>query len=373
MTPRENLLKTLRHEPHEWIPVAGHCDPYNQPHRRGMDPVLAEKLKHVQWMDESTVILSRYLGLDVMDFYCAPLRCRQREVTTEQQRDGDIVTTTWHTPAGDLREVTRYSGDTGLWYTLEHQVKEVDDLPALAALFADQEFSVDEDGVQALRQRAELVGEDGLVMAAMTGTPLGQLVRVHSGVENLAYLWADGRAELHALFAVMEENHLRQYRLAAPLPGLDVLICMDDTSTTTISPAMFEECCLDYTDHLADVMHAAGKFYFHHSCGLIRDLLALYRQTKMDAVHAYQIPPMGDVTIAAGKPKLGDQITMIVSLVQMCDSLDDRAAVARSIAQMFDEAQPGDGIIMGMAPDPGKDMEETTFVAQECLKHRRLV
>jgi len=372
MTPRENLLKTLRHEAHEWIPLAGHCDPYNQPHRRGMDPALAEALGTVRWHDESTMIFSRYLGLDIMDFYYAPLRCRQREVTIDTDRDGDIQTTVWHTPSGDLREVTRYSGDTGLPYTLEHMVKTVDDLAPLAAVFADQEFSVDADGAQALLRRQAQVGDDGLVMAAMTGTPLGQLVRVHSGVENLAYLWADGRHELHELFAVMEENHLRQYRLAATLPGLDVLICMDDTSTTTISPAMFEECCLDYTDHLADVMHAAGKFYFHHSCGLIRDLLALYRQTKMDAVHAYQVPPIGDVTIAEGRPNLGDKITMIVSLVQMCGSLDNRAEVAESIRELFAEAQPGDGIIFGLAPDPEKDMEETAFVARECQKYQRL-
>lgn len=30
---RENLLRVFRHERPEWVPVAGHVDPYNQPSR----------------------------------------------------------------------------------------------------------------------------------------------------------------------------------------------------------------------------------------------------------------------------------------------------------------------------------------------------
>ena len=67
LTPRENLLTMLRHERPEWTPIGGHVDPYNQPNQRGMDPVLAEKLAHVCWSDESTVAFSRYLGLDITD------------------------------------------------------------------------------------------------------------------------------------------------------------------------------------------------------------------------------------------------------------------------------------------------------------------
>ncbi len=42
ITRRENLLKVLRHEKPEWLPITGHCDPYNQPNREGMDPVVAQ-------------------------------------------------------------------------------------------------------------------------------------------------------------------------------------------------------------------------------------------------------------------------------------------------------------------------------------------
>jgi len=325
----------------------------------------------VQWGDRSTVAFSRHLGLDIMDFYLAPIRSRQRSVHVDQRREGDRLTTTWHTRLGELRQVQQFSAETGLSYTVEHQVKEPADLGRLAEVFADQEFWVDAEGATATRERAALVGEGGIVVASMPGTPLGQMVRVHCGVEGLAYLWADAREGLRALFGVMEANHLRQFQLAASVDGLDGLIGMDDTSTTTISPAMFEEFCLSYTDRVADATHAGGKFYLHHSCGLIRDILDLYRQTKMDAVHAYTTPPIGNATIAFGREHLGGRIVIIVSLDELFRDMSDRAGVAASIARRFDEAGSAENFIVVVAADPGKTMEETAFVAGEARKHQR--
>ncbi len=370
LTARENIRRVLRHERPEWIPVAGHVDPYNQPHKRGMDPALAEALREVRWSDESTVAFSRYLGLDIMDLYGPPLRVEQRRVEVTQARDGDELVTRWHTPAGELRQVQRFSESTGLWYTVEHMVKGPEDLPRLAEVFADQEVAIDHAGLEALRRRRELIGEDGILTAPLPGTPLGQMVRVHAGPEEIAYLWADARQELHHLFAVMERDHRRQFELAASLPEFDALVTMDDTSTTTLSPAMFEECCLEYTDRLAEITQAAGKFYFHHSCGLIRDLLPLYRQTKMDAVHGFTLPPLGDVTIAEGKRRLGPSVAIIAGVVQIFGDLSDRGQVAESVRQMFEQAAPGDNVMFWLAADPEKDMEQTAFVAGECLKWR---
>ncbi len=370
-TPRENLLLTLRHERPKWIPVAAHVDPYNQPHRRGMDPALAEALREVRWSDESTVIFSRYLRLDIMDLFGAPLRVEQRRVTQAQERQGDVLVSTWHTSAGDLRQVQRYSPGTGLWYTQEHMVKGKEDLPALAEVFADQEFSLDPEGVAALRNRRELIGEDGIITMSLPGTPLGQMVRVHAGVETIAYLWADARQELHDLFAVMADNHERQFRLAAQLAEAEALVSMDDTSTTTQSPAMFAEFNLGYTDRLADLCHGAGKLYMHHSCGLIRDLLPLYRQTRMDAVHAFTIPPLGNVSIGEGKAALGPGIAILAGVVQLFGDLSDRERVRRDLERMFAEAGENN-VVFWLAADPEKDMEETVWLAEECRRLGRI-
>ena len=88
LTASENLLKVFRHETPEWIPICGHCDPYNQPHRDGMDPALAEQLGTVRWGDESTVRFSQYLGLDIMDWAGPQLRSHRHETEAETAQEG---------------------------------------------------------------------------------------------------------------------------------------------------------------------------------------------------------------------------------------------------------------------------------------------
>lgn len=367
MTPRENLLRIFRHETPEWIPIVGHVDPYNQPSRERMPSELAEALGNVQWQDGSTVTFSRYLGIDIMDYMGPPLRSERRNVTVDSVQSGEDTINTWRTPRGDLREVRRRCREDGTSYVIKHMVKGPEDLPALAAVFEDEEFEVDPDGARRVRSRKALIGEGGMLMFFMPGTPMGMMYRQYSGVETLAYLWADAPRALGDLFSVMEKSHLEQFRLAARFDA-DALVGMDDTSTTVISPAMFEESSLGYTDRVSDIAHRAGKLYFHHSCGLIRDLLGLYRRTEMDAVHAFTVPPIGDATIAEGRRMLGDRITIIAGLQQLAGPMDDREAVRSSVREMFEDAGPGDHLVLWLAAYPDKTVEQTQFLLEECRK-----
>lgn len=371
ISARENLLRVFRGERPEWIPINGHVDQYNQPDRTGMDPELDAALGTVRWGDDSAIVFSRYLGLDIMEWFPGVCRSRRQRVTIETRQEGDETISVWRTPAGELRQRRRHSPEAGAWYTLEHLVKSADDLPALAAAFEDEVVELNPERVAQLAQRRELVGDDGVVGLRLPGTPLGMLLRFHAGVDTVAYVHADAPGDLAALLAVMEATHQQHYRLAATLDA-DALVAMDDTSTTTQSPAMFETYCLDYTDRVAAIAHAAGKPYFHHSCGLIRDLLGLYRQTKMDAVHGLQVPPLGDVTIRQAKEALGPDIIIYAALNQMFGPMGDWEMVARSVRDMFDGAAPGDRFMLGLAGDPSKDMPATQRLLAECRQYQNV-
>jgi len=368
ITRRENLLRVLRHEQPEWIPIGAHCDPYNQPSREGMEPKLAALLGEVRWGDESSVNLARYLGVEITDWFGVPYRVTRRNVTVESVRDGDVTTTTWHTPKGDLREVLRMcredNGAVSSNWT-EHLVKGPEDLPAFTAIFEDEVVEPNPEALERTRQRRRLIGDDGILMGSMEGTPLGMMYRVYSGVAVLAYLWADAPDALHDCFAVMESSYLKRVAVGVQ-SDIDVLVSVDDTSTTAISPDMFATCNLELTDARARLAHAAGKFYFHHSCGLIRDLLPLYRRTTMDAVHAFTIPPVGNVTVAEGRKLLGDRITIYAGLQQLAGPMQDRKAVRADIQVMLREARPWDHFILGIAGYPNRTMEQMRFVIDCC-------
>lgn len=371
LTPRENLLKALRHEMPEWIPICGHCDPYNQPSREGMDPALAAKLGPVNWGDGACITFSRWLGIDIMDWFGGVTCTRQSTVESDKWQEGADTVTVIHTPKGDLREVVRQCREDGTSYRIEHLLKSPKDLPAFAALFEDQEVDLNPDRLESLRQHRESIGDDGVVGVTLPGTPLGMLIRVYAGVETTAFLSADAPGAMADLFDVMAQRYGEMFRLASGTEG-DVLITVDDTSTTTISPAMFERYCVDYTNRMADIAHAGGKLYFHHSCGLIRDLLPLYRETRIDAVHAFTIPPIGDVTVNEGKAALGPGIAIFAGLFQLLGQSDDPGRMESIVREMFEGAAPGDNFVLGLAADPNITMADTQKLVDICRKYQTI-
>jgi len=333
-----------------------------------MDPELARRLSNVRWQDESTVAFSRHLDLDIMDYLNPPIRTTRKHVTLESVVDGRDVRNIWHTPKGDLQEVVRRSEDGNTSYRVKHQVERPEDLGILAFIFDDECVELDPAGVGNVALRSELVGDDGMLMLFCPGTPMGMMYRVYSGVEALVYCLADAPRAMRDLFRVMEENYQERFRLALRLRA-DAVVGMDDTSTTVVSPGMFEQHNLELTDERADLAHRAGKLYFHHSCGMIHDLLPLYRETRMDAVHAFTVPPTGDVTVSEGRRLLGDRITIIAGAGPMGGNMDDRNAAADAIREMYCGAEGGDHFIMNLAAYPDKTMEQTRFIVDECRKH----
>ncbi len=369
-TPRDNLLRLFRGESPEWTPLTGHCDPYNQPDREGMDPALAAALGQVKWHDGSTVHYSRALGLDVLDYMPAPVRLARARCTLENRREGADTFAVWHTPAGDLREVRRQAREDGTSYVVEHFVKGPADLPALAALFEDERPEPDPKGAEAIRLRRDWIGEDGLLMCFLAGTPLGMMYRVYCGVDTLAYLSVDAPDALADLFAVMERSYRRSFEITAS-SGVDALVGMDDTSTTVISPTMFETYNMALTDARADLCRAAGKLYFHHSCGLIRDLLPLYRATRMDAVHAFTEPPIGNVTLDDGRRLLGDRIAIIASVPAISDPAYNESLILESVRALYGRAAGDPRLILALPAYPHRTMSQTAFIAEACKRARR--
>jgi hypothetical protein len=367
-TARDNMIRLFRGERPEWIPLTGHCDPYNQPDRDGMDPALAAALGTVKWHDTSTVLYSRALGLDILDYMPAPVRTTHRRCALESFKENGDNITLWHTPAGDLRQARRLAREDGTAYTVEHMVKSADDLPALAALFEDEVMEANPEIAESIRQRRALIGEDGLLMCFLAGTPLGMMYRSFCRVETLAYLSVDAPDALVDLFAVMERSYRRTFELTAAA-GFDALVGMDDTSTTVISPAMFEAHNLALTDARADLCHQAGALYFHHSCGLIHDLLPLYHATRMDAVHAFTEPPIGNVALDEGRRLLGERIAIIAGVPVISDPTWNEADVRRSCRALYERAGGDPRLILSLPGYPHRTMAQTAFIAAECRRH----
>jgi hypothetical protein len=83
-------------------------------------------------------------------------------------------------------------------------------------------------------------------------------------------------------------------------------------------------------------------------------------------VHAFTVPPVGNVTVAEGRRLLGDRITVMAGLQALAGPMDDRTAVRAQIEDMIRQAHPWDHFVLVLAAYPNRTMGQTRFVLDCC-------
>ncbi|MEI8064501.1 MAG: hypothetical protein WCH84_10620 [Verrucomicrobiota bacterium] len=362
ISSRENLLRSLRCDNPHWIPVCPHLFPNENP-TQGVPASLEEVLRSSSGnLALDHLKLGEYLGAD--DYLLpveAPAVLVSATCTTKEERSGtNQLISTLSTPKGDLRQVTTFSDDAPSLVT-ERYVKTAADAVKLIEYFSSLRVELAPDVQKVIPDTRTRLGDKGILFCRLPGTPLGMCYREYSDLTHLIYLLSDEPGIAETLFACIEEKFFQLYeRILREAPEIDVLVGMDDTSTTLISPAMFEKFNVEVTNLRADLCHRYGKIYMHHSCGLIRNLLPIYRQTRMNGVDAFTVPPIGDVGYAEGRRLLGPDYSICSPLTSGLPALD-KDTICRQVADRFQDAHKANNVIFIVG---GADL---TFPAMEML------
>lgn len=371
MTPRENLLQTLRCENPQWIPVSVHLFPNENPTLG-----IPEKLKDVfdssfGSLANNILKLGEYLGTE--DFklpvpHSAALVSDICSIKTEEIGKKRFVST-MSTPKGELRQITEIPEGYPSLVT-ERYVKTIDDVVKLTEYFSSLHIEMIPDNVKKIKDLQKLLGNRGILFYRTFGTPLGMCYRVYSDITNLVYLIADAPGIVEDLFACMEEKYFQFYEFVLrEVPEIDAFFGMDDTSTTLISPDMFDTFNVELTNKRADLCHAHGKMYMHHSCGLIHDLLPIYRKTRINGVDAFTTPPIGNVGYAEGRKILGSEYSMNSGLASGLQSTD-KDVMSRHIANHFEDARKAGNVAFDIG-GAHLTFSEMEFIFTEAQKLKR--
>jgi hypothetical protein len=371
-TPRQNLLKVLRHEPPDWVPINMLADTYNRPSGlpAGFYQGVESSLIHLA--------LARYFDIDILDRVDgAWVETYRGNVRHTGQVEGDNETRRWETPYGiitsRLRQVRFESPTAGepeltTRFPVEYPIKSVQDYRAFAHIMEALQYTFNPDLV---KQRLAWVGEEGVVVAWAPPTPLGMCVRYYTGVEHIAFAWSDHRHEFMDLLALIAEKYAACYRGLAELP-IDGAIITDDTTTQAISPAMFRELEVPAINRFADILHARGKACIHHACGHVLRLLDDFRDTRIDAFDGLAPPTTGDTRVAAARAKLGMGVTIMPFTEEEALKSSDPATVRAGIHTMFAEAASPQNLVINILPSPGVPVGNVWLAVDEAktLAHR---
>ncbi len=246
---------------------------------------------------EGTIAFTRAVGGDVL-YRGTAHRIEQPQVEIARHAERDTQVTEYQTPFGTLRQVYR-SGSL-----VERQIKTLSDYEAFRFVYENQRFVLDED---ALREAEHQVGDAGIVTASIGPTPVQRLLQFELGVEGFAYHLADCQRELEGLMAVMHAKNLELYELVAS-SSAEFVMLYENTSTTMVSPAIYDCYSLEHVRGFVEAMHAQGKVAIVHMCGKVNRLLHLIRQTGLDAIDCLTPAPTGDVDFEEAFEILGDSV-----------------------------------------------------------------
>jgi len=242
--------------------------------------------------------LADFLDLDHMAGGGAPVVGANEHIEhTVEQTNGRRVLT-WKTPGRTLTGADAFDAGSQSWHPIEFPIKDRGDLRAAKDIFAHSHFEAKDELVANNHERLRQVGDRGITMTGMGISPLMNLIQHLIGPENTYYFLADYPGEMDELISLMHEERLRFLRALVTSTPFEYICSVENTSTTLLSPAVFERYCRRHLQDYADLCVEHGKVHVLHQCGKLKALLPSIDALPSAAIEAYTSPPVGDTTLA---------------------------------------------------------------------------
>ncbi len=328
MNRRERLMATLRGEPVDRPAVSfyelngldeDYNDPdpfniYNDPSWKPLIDLTRDHtdrivMRSVPFIAEKTSAVKEKQMVGVPS---DPLSSILKEEITFDANGSRIVTRTIKAGSRVLTSRTRQDKDVNTIWTLEHLLKDVDDLKALLDL--DIPKTVGEPDISVVLKAEEALGDSGIVMID-TPDPLclAAMMFEMSTYTIMATLEPDLFHELLSrLAAILYPN---TEAVSKALPGrLWRIFGPEFASPPYQSPAAFRDYVVKYDKTMVDAIQANGGFVRIHSHGNLKEIIDDIASMGVDGLDPIEPPNQGDVELSYVRQKYGRQLVLFGNL-----------------------------------------------------------
>lgn len=255
--------------------------------------------------------IGSFSDLELMDFIHADgifhvpratsPRCPHLRV--ESSRNGNTRTQVTHTPDGGLVERWTLDPTTGSWHPTEFPVKTREDIGRLRWVYTGRVIEADPQQLSSARALVKEVGDRGITKVAWGTSPLMDLVQHVCGPIRVQYFLVDYPEEMDELIELMHAANLALVRQLAELTPADVIVSVENTSTTLIGPGQFERYCYRHLCDYGRAVVQAGKMHELHMCGHLGVLLEKIDSIPAAAIEAFTSPPLGNTRLLDGRTR----------------------------------------------------------------------
>ena len=287
------------------------------------------------------------------------------EIKTTKRTEGDKTYTVYKTPVGTVSTMQQVADEwTRAVFLKEHMVKRVEDLKVIRFMVENTTYyPTYEDFIKA----DEDVGDDGIALfQGAPSVPMIQLMKTYIGWLDGLYMLHDHPKEMEETADVLTQKAVEAYQLVADSPA-QVISTGDNLDERTFSPRLFERYGLPFYQQMSQILYAKGKIYKSHACGWVKHLLPMIGDSGLDALEAFSISPMNDLTIKEARDILDGSVSImsgIPSVIMSHLNMNDKD-FREYVLKVLDDIQPGNGFVLGMADNvpANADFERVSVIS----------
>jgi len=211
-----------------------------------------------------------------------------------------------------MTSLTRRSPDMDTIWTVEHLLKDTDDLKAYLEL--PDEIFIRELDIAKLAEEDEKLGERGIVMVD-TEDPICAAACLFS-MEDFTILALTEQKLFHRLLEKLALHiHNRTEKTAKAFPGrLWRIYGPEYVTEPYLPPHLFQEYVVRYTGPMIQTIRRYGGFARIHCHGRIRAVLDYIVDMGADAIDPIEPPPHGDIELADVRRQYGKELVLFGNL-----------------------------------------------------------
>ncbi len=349
LTSKERLLRAIRHEDVDRVPVSPRYFDYLQG-VKGCSCV-----HHCIWMAEQYEHDLMPIYLPVQNNYLlhhtgAYNDLPEVSVNMDIKNTGETITIRrkFTTPAGlltDTRSVTRPGSPVGFDHIIEPAVKSRSDLEKVRFLLP----SPDEAYIGEIPLLREAIADRGILMVQAT-KGVDQFVMDTLGAEQAMLMYYDDHDLLVQLLRLFQDYH-RSILKRVLEQGVKIVFESWYNFSVSVgwSPQQFQEMILPLIKENVEFIHSYDAYVDYYDDGKMDKVLEYLAQAGVDVVETLAPPPLGNIDLASAKRRVGDRLCLKghidqVNLICFGKPQQIRQAVRQAI-----EVAAGSGFILGTA------------------------
>lgn len=261
-----------------------------------------------------------------------------------------------------LRQHTRRDAEINTIWTIEHLLKDEDDLAAWIGL-PDCE-DVGQPDYRDILEVEKNLGDTGIVMIDI-GDALCEVASLFSMEDYTIMAMMEPLLFKQALDKVQKNLRKKVEIIAKELPGHLWRIYGPEYATPPyLPPSLYQEYVVGYDKELIEIIHQYNGFARIHQHGKLKDVLDLVAETGCMAIDPIEPAPQGDVTLEYVRKKYGRQLVLFGNLEISDIELMEPEEFEKKVITAIEEGTKGQGrgfVLMPSASPYGRKLSEKAF------------